>query len=116
MHEKIEISTEFITLGQIIKLANVLESGGMIKSNLRDEGVLVNGELEHGSGSKLYHEHIEGKEGIESSINVKETQQYSRKRRDWILYNCEAKRIVASIYLLRKATFGLSDKKRNLHA
>ncbi|HLR41373.1 MAG TPA: S4 domain-containing protein YaaA [Virgibacillus sp.] len=74
MHEKIEISTEFITLGQFIKLANVLESGGMIKSFLRDEGVLVNGELEHRRGRKLYHNDIVEIEGIGSYITVKQTE------------------------------------------
>lgn len=54
MKEKISISTEFITLGQLIKLANILESGGMIKAYLKDKGVLVNGEREHRRGRKLY--------------------------------------------------------------
>lgn len=54
MQEKININTTYITLGQFMKLANVLESGGMIKAYLQDEGVLVNGELEHRRGRKLY--------------------------------------------------------------
>ncbi|ASK61761.1 RNA-binding protein [Virgibacillus phasianinus] len=54
MHETIEITTEYITLGQFIKLANVLESGGMVKSYLQDQGVIVNGELEKRRGRKLY--------------------------------------------------------------
>lgn len=54
MNEQIDIKTEYITLGQFIKLANVLESGGMIKNYLRDVGVLVNGEKEHRRGRKLY--------------------------------------------------------------
>ena len=54
MHEEIEIQTEFITLGQFLKLANILESGGMIKAYLQDEGVFVNGEKEHRRGRKLY--------------------------------------------------------------
>lgn len=54
MQEEIKITTEYITLGQFIKLANVFESGGMIKAYLQDEGVLVNGELEHRRGRKLY--------------------------------------------------------------
>ncbi|HIS29608.1 MAG TPA: S4 domain-containing protein YaaA [Candidatus Avamphibacillus intestinigallinarum] len=54
MHEEIEIQTEFITLGQFLKLANILESGGMIKAFLQDEGVFVNGEKEHRRGRKLY--------------------------------------------------------------
>ncbi|WLV24707.1 S4 domain-containing protein YaaA [Aciduricibacillus chroicocephali] len=54
MHEQIEISTEYITLGQFLKLANIFESGGMIKGFLQDEGAIVNGELEHRRGRKLY--------------------------------------------------------------
>ncbi|ASN03790.1 S4 domain-containing protein YaaA [Virgibacillus necropolis] len=54
MHEKIEITTEYITLGQFLKLTNILESGGIIKSYLQDQGVIVNGELEKRRGRKLY--------------------------------------------------------------
>lgn len=54
MQEKIKISTEYITLGQFIKLTNVLDSGGMVKAYLKDQGVLVNGELENRRGRKLY--------------------------------------------------------------
>lgn len=54
MHDKISIETEFITLGQFLKLTNVLESGGMIKNYLKDVGVYINGELEHRRGRKLY--------------------------------------------------------------
>ncbi|MFD1040322.1 S4 domain-containing protein YaaA [Virgibacillus byunsanensis] len=54
MHEPIEIDTEYITLGQFIKLANIFESGGIVKAFLNDQGVLVNGEREHRRGRKLY--------------------------------------------------------------
>ncbi|MFZ3577665.1 S4 domain-containing protein YaaA [Virgibacillus sp. DJP39] len=54
MHEKIEITTEYITLGQFLKLANILESGGIIKAFLQDKGVIVNGEVEKRRGRKLY--------------------------------------------------------------
>ncbi|WP_404450747.1 S4 domain-containing protein YaaA [Virgibacillus necropolis] len=54
MHEKIEITTDYITLGQFLKLANIFESGGFIKSFLQDQGVIVNGELEKRRGRKLY--------------------------------------------------------------
>lgn len=52
--EVIEISTEFITLGQFIKLINIFDSGGMIKSYIQDVGVIVNGTLEKRRGRKLY--------------------------------------------------------------
>ncbi|WP_047981902.1 S4 domain-containing protein YaaA [Ornithinibacillus contaminans] len=54
MHTSIEINTEYITLGQFIKLTNILESGGMVKGYLQEQGVLVNGEMEHRRGRKLY--------------------------------------------------------------
>lgn len=54
MKEEIEITTEYIALGQFLKLANILESGGMIKLFLADNDVLVNGEPENRRGRKLY--------------------------------------------------------------
>ncbi|WP_226582356.1 S4 domain-containing protein YaaA [Halobacillus litoralis] len=54
MSEAIEISTEYIPLGQFLKLANVVESGGMVKIFLAEFEVLVNGELENRRGRKLY--------------------------------------------------------------
>lgn len=53
-YEGIQISTSYITLGQFIKLANIFDSGGMIKAFLNDQGVLVNNEVEHRRGRKLY--------------------------------------------------------------
>lgn len=52
--EKIYIQTEYITLGQLLKLTNMFDSGGMIKHYLQQEGVLVNSEIEHRRGRKLY--------------------------------------------------------------
>lgn len=53
-YEEIKISTPYITLGQFIKLTNIFDSGGMIKSFLADHGVIVNNEIEHRRGRKLY--------------------------------------------------------------
>lgn len=52
--EQIEINTEYITLGQLIKLTNVFDSGGMIKAFLQEQGAIVNQEVEHRRGRKLY--------------------------------------------------------------
>lgn len=52
---EIEITDEFITLGQLLKLTNLFDSGGFIKAYLQDVGVLVNGEQENRRGRKLYH-------------------------------------------------------------
>lgn len=54
MKEEVSIQTEFIQLGQFIKLANIFESGGMIKNFLQEQGVIVNGEHETRRGRKLY--------------------------------------------------------------
>ncbi|MBH0230241.1 S4 domain-containing protein YaaA [Halobacillus yeomjeoni] len=54
MNERIEISTEYIPLGQFLKLANIVESGGMVKIFLSEFEVYVNGELENRRGRKLY--------------------------------------------------------------
>lgn len=49
----IEISTEIITLGQFLKLANVIATGGMAKWFLQTKEVYVNGERETRRGRKL---------------------------------------------------------------
>ncbi|SFB29777.1 S4 domain protein YaaA [Lentibacillus halodurans] len=70
--EKIPIETDYIPLGQFIKLLNILDSGGMVKAFLQDEGVLVNGELEHRRGRKLYPEDVIEMEGIGIYIVTKD--------------------------------------------
>ena len=52
--ESIEITTEFIKLESFLKLANVVESGGMAKSFIQNEEVFVNGEVCTMRGKKLY--------------------------------------------------------------
>ncbi|GGA70479.1 S4 domain-containing protein YaaA [Ornithinibacillus halotolerans] len=71
MQTQIEINTEYITLGQFVKLTNILESGGMVKAYLQDVGAVVNGELEHRRGRKLYPNDVVEIEGAGSFIVVK---------------------------------------------
>lgn len=52
--EIVEIDREFITLGQLLKFENIIESGGMVKVFLADYEVLVNGEQDQRRGRKLY--------------------------------------------------------------
>ena len=52
--EEIKITTPFITLGQLLKLTNKFESGGMIKGYLAEKGAFVNGELDKRRGRKVY--------------------------------------------------------------
>ena len=50
----VEIREEFITLGQFLKLAGIVGTGGDARALLDDEGVLVNGDVETRRGRKLY--------------------------------------------------------------
>ena len=54
MFEIVEIDREFITLGQLLKFENIVESGGMVKVFLADYEVFVNGEQDQRRGRKLY--------------------------------------------------------------
>ena len=45
---------EYITLQSLLKVANVISTGGMAKMFLEENDVLVNGELERRRGRKLY--------------------------------------------------------------
>ncbi|MDL4840924.1 S4 domain-containing protein YaaA [Aquibacillus rhizosphaerae] len=72
MNEQIAINTEYIQLGQFLKLANVLETGGMVKLFLAEYTVYVNGELENRRGRKLYPEDKIEIEEVGTFIIVKE--------------------------------------------
>lgn len=54
MEETIVISDEFITLGQALKEAAVIDSGGQAKWFLAEVPVWVNDEQENRRGRKLY--------------------------------------------------------------
>lgn len=51
---KIEISTEFIKLGQALKLAGLVASGIEAKIVITEGEVKVNGEVDERRGRKLY--------------------------------------------------------------
>jgi ribosome-associated protein len=53
MTNSFKIDTEYITLGQFLKLAEIIQSGGMAKWFLEEYPVYVNGELESRRGKKL---------------------------------------------------------------
>jgi len=53
MEKNVKISTETITLGQFLKFADIIQSGGMAKWFLTEHEVLVNGEPEQRRGRKL---------------------------------------------------------------
>jgi ribosome-associated protein len=50
----VEIKDEFIKLGQLMKLAGVVDSGLDAKIFIQDGEVSVNGEIETRRGRKLY--------------------------------------------------------------
>lgn len=52
--EQIAITTEYITLGQLLKITNVISSGGEAKWFLAENTVLVDGKFESRRGRKLY--------------------------------------------------------------
>lgn len=50
----VKINTEYITLQQLLKMENIISSGGEAKFYLADNHVLVNNETESRRGRKLY--------------------------------------------------------------
>lgn len=50
---EIQISTEYITLGQFLKLADIIQSGGMAKWFLSEHEVFINEDLDLRRGRKL---------------------------------------------------------------
>ena len=47
------IDTEFVTLGQLLKMTDAISSGGMAKWFLSENDVYVNGEIDDRRGRKL---------------------------------------------------------------
>lgn len=54
MTEKINIESDYIKLDSLLKLANLVMSGGEAKLLIMDGQVKVNGEIETRRGRKLY--------------------------------------------------------------
>lgn len=51
---EIKINTEFITLAQMLKMADIVQSGGQAKYAVKELDIKVNDELENRRGRKLY--------------------------------------------------------------
>ena len=51
---EIKVDTEYITLGQFLKLADVIQTGGMAKWFLSEHKILINGQQDQRRGRKLY--------------------------------------------------------------
>lgn len=56
MTKEITIRTDYITLGQFLKLADCISTGGEAKFFLQENSVVVNGVSEQRRGRKLYPE------------------------------------------------------------
>ena len=56
--KNIKIDSEFITLGQFLKVADIISSGGEAKPFLAENLILVNGEEDRRRGRKLYKDDI----------------------------------------------------------
>lgn len=51
---EVSIKTKYIALGQFLKLAEIIDTGGMAKAFLAEVPIKVNGELDNRRGRKLY--------------------------------------------------------------
>lgn len=51
---QIKIQGEYITLGQFLKKADLIDSGGQAKFFLQEVEIYVNQEAEHRRGRKIY--------------------------------------------------------------
>ncbi|MGL5978543.1 MAG: S4 domain-containing protein YaaA [Erysipelotrichaceae bacterium] len=51
---EIKLDTEYITLGQLLKIADFIQSGGEAKFAVKELAIAVNGEKENRRGRKLY--------------------------------------------------------------
>ena len=60
---KTKIETEYITLGQFLKLVDVIYSGGEAKSYLATHEVKINNEVDQRRGRKLRHNDVIEVEG-----------------------------------------------------
>lgn len=56
MEKTIYLTTPYITLGQLLKIADIISSGGQAKYFLEEYAVWINGEQDQRRGRKLYPE------------------------------------------------------------
>ncbi len=55
MEKTIPFTGDYITLGQLLKMEQLVESGGQVKLFLAETAITVNGEPENRRGRKLHH-------------------------------------------------------------
>lgn len=71
--KKIAIHTDYITLGQFLKLSDCIQTGGQAKPFLEEHEVYINGELDQRRGKKL----VAG-----DTINIKGFGQFRIEKKD----------------------------------
>lgn len=64
----VKISTEFIRLGQLVKLLDLVDTGGQVTAYLLSNEILVNGVDEKRRGKKLYPNDVVTLDGEEYRI------------------------------------------------
>ena len=69
--EAVVISDDFIKLGQLLKLANMVSSGVEAKIVIQDGLVKVNGEVDTRRGRKLYPQDVFEFEGQQVTVLAK---------------------------------------------
>lgn len=62
--EEIRFDTEYITLGQLLKMTDAIDSGGMAKWFLSEHTVYVNGEVDQRRGRKLRNKDVVNIPGV----------------------------------------------------
>jgi ribosome-associated protein len=62
---QVEIRGDLITLGQLLKLAGIIGSGGEARDYLAEAQVVVNGESEHRRGRKIHPGDVISVAGVE---------------------------------------------------
>lgn len=68
---EIYINSEYIKLGQFLKMSDLIQSGGQSKSFLQENNVYVNNKKEFRRGKKLF---------INDIISIKEYGQFQIKK------------------------------------
>ncbi|WFD10291.1 S4 domain-containing protein YaaA [Tepidibacter hydrothermalis] len=66
--KQIKIDSEFIKLDQLMKLADMVGSGGHAKSMIQDGEVKVNGKVEYQRGKKIRSNDIVEVEGMKIQV------------------------------------------------
>ncbi|WP_127587568.1 S4 domain-containing protein YaaA [Paenibacillus koleovorans] len=61
--KRIEINTEYIALGQFLKLADCISTGGQAKPFLQERTITINGTADNRRGRKLYNGDVVDVEG-----------------------------------------------------